>query len=341
MAKASPKIDKTCQILVLNGKEHLLKAIYLKQLKDALTKEHGEIDTYNFDGQTAELAPVLDEVRSYSLMGGFKLVIVDNAEQFVKTYRQQLERYADNPVDHAALVLKSIKWNRGNLDKKIAKVGAVVKCEPLKPLDAQKWLTKRATRYNTALSPDVAKFLVERIGTDLGTLDSELGKLAVMAGKNPITQQLIEQAVGKSSEQQAWAAQDAILKSMQQGNSGQAISTIHELIDLSGQPDVMVMYAATDLMRKLAVGTLMKKAGSSEWDITKQLKIWGDSKPLFINLLRRIDFNSASELFSEVLDLDAKAKSGFGDLTQNLEKFCILLSKAHNKNAPSQHQYRR
>src|SRR5437773_9426801 len=62
----------------------------------------------DFDGETAELADVLDELRCYSMFGGgcAKLVVVRNADDFVSRFREQLEDYVAAPSDSGVLVLR-------------------------------------------------------------------------------------------------------------------------------------------------------------------------------------------------------------------------------------------
>lgn len=328
-SKAAPTLGADTRILVLQGKEAMLGRAYLDQLRQALEAAYGQVDTFTFDGKTASLADVLDEVRAYSLMMRHKLVLVDDAEPFVKTHRAALERYADKPVDHAALVLRAGTWNKGNLDKKIAKVGEVIACKPLGEAEAGAWLIRRAAEAHQAtLDRRAAGVLVDRLGTDLSRLDSELGKVALLAepGK-PVTAQMVEQVVGKSSDEQAWAAQEAILESLQHADAGKAIAAIHELVDLAGQPEVLVAYFVTDLMRKFAVASLMKQARMPEMQIARNLKLFGPRQRLFMNVLRRLDTHRASKLFEQAVTLDARAKSGLGNPMRNLERLCVLLGQ--------------
>ena len=315
------------RIVVLQGKETTLAKQWLDELRAALTEAHEEIDTFTFDGKAATLADVLDELRAYSLMMTHKLVVVEDAEPFVKTHREALERYADGPVDHATLVLRAGTWNKGNLDKKIAKVGAVVACKPLGEPEAAAWLTKRAKEaHQTTLDRRAAGALVARLGTDLARLDSELGKVAIMAGPGrPVTAEVVEQVVGKSSDEQAWAAQEAMLESLQHGDAGRAIAGIHELVDLAGQPEVLVAYFVADLMRKFAMASLMRQARWPDMQIAKELKLFGPRQRLFMNVLRRLDPHRASELLQQSVTMDARAKSGLGNPMRNLERLCVML----------------
>lgn len=325
---AATTLDASMRIVAIHGKEQLSKRQKLAELREALAAEHGELDSYQFDGTTAALAEVLDELRGYSLMAGYKLVVVDQADEFVKTHREALERYAQSPVDHATLVLRAETWNRGNLDKLIAKAGAIIKCDELKPADATKWLVERvSSEHGTTITRGAAQMLVERIGAKLEALDAEAGKLALMAGPGePINEKLVREVVGKGSDEQAWAVQEAILGAMQRGSGGAAVEALHEIIDLSGQPDVLVTYFVADLMRKLASVEAMRAQGIPDHEIGKALKLWGPRQQMISTVLNKMGPGKALHLLAEVLRADARSKSGFGTSRRNLEGFCVAMA---------------
>lgn len=324
----TPTLGPDTRICVLHGPEQWLKSRYLQDLRKALDQAHGETETFSFNGETASLADVLDELRSYALMQHHKIVLVDNAQDFVKEHRKVLERYAEAPVDHATLVLRSDSWNKGTLDKLIAKVGCVIKCEPLKPAEAKAWLIKRCpAEHGKTIEPAAASLLVERMGSELMPLDSELAKLALMVQPGePIERGLVEQVVGKSSDEKAWEVQEAVLTGLSSRSSGQALTKVRELIDLAGQAEVLVMYFVADLVRKLNIAVLMKQSGIPEGVIGKELKLWGPRQQLFMGVLRRMDPKSLAATFDDVLEADRRSKSGFGNSRRNLECFCVRLA---------------
>ncbi len=324
----APTLGPDTRICVLHGPEQWLKSRYLQDLRKALDTAHGETETFSFDGNTASLANALDELRSYALMQHHKIVLIDNAQEFVKEHRKALERYAEAPVDHATLVLRSDTWNKGTLDKLIATVGAVVKCEPLKPAAAKSWLVKRCqAEHGKTIEPAAASLLVDRLGPDLMTLDSELAKLSLMVQPGePIIRGLVEQVVGKSSDEKAWEVQEAVLTGLSSHSSGQAIAKVRELIDLAGQAEVLVMYFVADLVRKLNVAVLMKQSGAPDSVIAKELKLWGPRLQLFMDVLRRLDPEWLAATFDDVLEADRRSKSGLGNSQRNLECFCVRLA---------------
>lgn len=325
----APALGPDTRICALHGPEQWLKFRYLQDLRKALDTAHGETETFSFNGETATLADVLDELRSYALMQHHKIVLLDSADAFLKKeeYRRAMERYAQNPVDHATLVMRSDTWHPGKIDKLIAKVGCVVKCEPLKPAEVKSWLVKRCqSEHGRTLAPAAAALLVDRLGPALMPLDSELAKLALLVKPDePIDRALIEQVVGKSSDEKAWEVQQAVLTSLLTHSPGAAIGKVRELIELAGHPEVLVVYAVADLVRKLNVAHQMKQQGVSEYEITRSLILWNVKEP-FMGVLRRVNPEAMGSMFDGVLEADRRSKSGLGNPLRNLECFCVRLA---------------
>lgn len=325
--KAPAAVSADTRILVLFGPEQMVMAEHMDALKAAIAKAHGEFETFRFDGKTVTLSDVFDELRGYSLMSTYKLVIVDEAEAFVKAHRAALERYAESVVDHATLVLRTPAWHKGNLDKAIAKVGAVIKCEPPKPADAARWLVERAkSHHDSELKQNAASALVERVGPHLMLLDAELGKLAVMSSDGVIDLKLVDSAVGQSSDAKAWVMQEPLLLGMARGSAKAPLEMVRELIDLAGHDPVPVMWAAMDLCRKLSVAWAMKAAGESEQAIGKAMRLWGAQVRPFMDVVRRLDAATATRLLQTSLRADARTKSGLGQARRNLEALCVILA---------------
>ncbi|HAI13047.1 MAG TPA: DNA polymerase III subunit delta [Phycisphaerales bacterium] len=334
---AAVELNDTMRMVVLYGSEMMLKRQYFQQLRDIMEKAHGEVQTIQFNASDSGLAEVFDELRSYGLMQQYKLVVVDEADEFVKDNRDALTRYAENPVDHGTLVLRSGKWNKGNLDKAINKVGCLIKCDAPTPAVAATWLVSQAKNHKCKLDKATAQVLVGRIGCDLMRLDAELAKLSLLVEPGAkIDEQLIDQVVGRSSDEQAWAVQEAILQALSSGSSlgktagGKAIEKVHELVDLSNQHEVLVLYFVADLIRKLNMALQMRKAGAADAEIARQMKLWGARQTLFMSLLRRLPENRAGALLDRVVKADAGSKSGLGNAMRNLECFCTILSDALN-----------
>ncbi|XAL99850.1 DNA polymerase III subunit delta [Phycisphaeraceae bacterium D3-23] len=330
--KAASPVDGSTRILVLAGNEEMVAKQHMDTLRNAVAAEHGEVEVFSFAGKSATVADVFDELRSYSLMMTYKLVVVDDADQWVKQHRDALQRYAEAPVDHATLVLRAPTWHKGNVDKQIAKVGAVIKCEPPKPPEAAAWLVARAPAvHGVELEKRAASLLVDRLGPHLMLLDTELAKLSLMTegpagGKQKVTADLVARAVGQASEEKAWVIQEPLLKGIASGSAKAPLEMVRELVDLAGHDEVPVMWALIDLTRKLSVACAMKAAGESEQSIAKAAKVWGPQVNPFMAVVRKLSPAAAAGMLREALRADRRSKSGQGTPRRNLEGMCVTLT---------------
>lgn len=315
---ARKAVDTECRVVLLVGGDQFIASEHTNALKEKLIAKHGEVDVLTFDGQNANLADVLDECRSMGLMQQHKMVVVDNADQFVKEEKRSLvERYTQEPSDGATLVLRATKWHKGKLDDMIQSVGAIVPCDEVDEATATAWAIKRAEkRHGAKLDSKAAQALVERVGTELGRIDCELAKLGV-AGDKPgvITVELVSQFVGRSREEEVWGIQATLVE----GDAQRAVSHVRDLIQISRQPTVMIFWAMTDLARKLHGAARGIRAGVNPFALAGALKLWGPSKEIILHAAGKIDPNKAADLLDACVKADVRQKTGVGEPERSAE----------------------
>jgi len=177
MAK-SGSTSTAAPIYALIGSDSFLQ---LQELAKIVASIGAAAQRMDYDGETAQLVEVLDELRCYSMFGGGcgKLVVVRNADAFVSRFREQLEDYAAAASDSGTLVLRLNSLPKiQRIYKSIDKLGGIVDCEP--PADLARWAADHAkSAHKVALAPDAARLLADLIGADLGRLDTEIAKLAI------------------------------------------------------------------------------------------------------------------------------------------------------------------
>src|SRR5262249_42885656 len=94
-------------VCVLFGDEPLLKRGSLQRLREAvLSGEDADLSIKTFNGNEVELREVLDELATVSMFGGGKrMVVVEEADEFVSANRAALEDYCEKPRKSSVLVL--------------------------------------------------------------------------------------------------------------------------------------------------------------------------------------------------------------------------------------------
>ena len=317
--------DPSWRVVVLHGKDAFLRLDATARIRKALAEAHGEVDVLGFDGQSAQVADVLDECRSFGLMQQHKLIVVDNADQLVKEdARPLMERYAEKPCEDATLVLRAERWNPGNLDKAIARVGVMCKCEGVGSGDAMAWIGRNCkARHGSAIDKPAAQLLVDRLGPDLGRIDSELGKLAVNADK--ITTDLVAEMVGVSRQEDPWTIQSVLL-------SGDPTAILRQLrLVLDNAPrdaHIPVIFAYSDLAKKLHG---MAVANAQRMDASYaagRLGVWPrhPARDALIQLAPSLRPRRTQALLRACVEADRGLKSGLGEPQRVLERLGLRFS---------------
>jgi len=327
-ASSGPESHADARILILHGKDEFLRSMHTDAVRAALTERGLDPDLVRYDGASASLADILDECRSPGLLAGHKIIVVDNAEDLVADKagssarpRDLLQRYAEAPEDTTTLILRAETWRPGNLDKAVAEVGAVIKCDAPNEDTAAIWAVERARkRHESTLTRDAARTLVALTGASLGRIDAELGKLSAAAGTTgQITIELIHEFVGFSREETVWQIQELALA----GNPRDLLEKIAELIDVSRQPPLLCRYALVDLARKLHAASAGMRAGVPAPSLEKALKLWGPAKFAVLETAKRVPPERLAALVHDAVDADVAGKTGQGDEVRGLERLAV------------------
>ncbi len=325
-------LTPSMRFVILHGKDSFVIVERLRRFQAALGEQFGEVSRFDLDGASARIVDVLDELRTFGLLAAHKFVVVDKADQFVanEETRRALERYAESPMQEATLVLRAESWRPGNLDKAVAKIGAVLKCDPPSTGDAKAWCSARAQKaYKLSIDADAADALVERVGNDLARLDSELAKFDAYLASDAeaarrVTKALVTLLTGQTREEAAWEVQQALLG----GNPGGAVRKVRELIEISQAPEQLLIWSIVDLSRKIHDAARLLAEGESEGVVAKQVKLWGPSQGPTLRAARGLGPLRAARLLREAIDLDRRSKSGLaGELPRTLEAFALAMTE--------------
>ena len=213
---AKPEKYPPRPVCAVFGDESFLRRQAILCLRAAvLGGDDGDFSLTTFEGRGTLFRDVHEVLSTVAMFGGGKrLAVVEDADDFVTRYRPQLEDYVARPSRSGVLVLDldSLPSNT-RLYKSIAADGLLIDCNAPAPARLSKWLADWAKQHHRVqLSPAAAEMLVELIGPELGLLDQELAKLALMAGDDrKITPELVGRSVGGWRTKTTWEMLDAAL----------------------------------------------------------------------------------------------------------------------------------
>ncbi len=195
------------------GRDPFLRREMLDRILGALAGEMDTLGPARFDGSQARPAEVLDEVRTMSLLGSRRVVVVDTADPFITANRSALERYCSAPAETGSLILLCDTMPKNTrLHRIISDKGSVIRCEAPRGRGIVSWIMNRArSSYGKQVNSSAAAKLVDHVGDALGSLDAELAKLAAYVGeRSEVTLADIDALTGHHREEKVFAVTDAM-----------------------------------------------------------------------------------------------------------------------------------
>jgi DNA polymerase-3 subunit delta len=176
---------------------------------------------------------------------------VANADKITKGRTEDLAKLQEVPDSSLRIVLTT--GSRKSVDA-WAKVFPIIEIDPLKPAEIARWLMDR---YK--LAPEMARYLVDNVGTDLYQLHSEMEKLQTYVGAaRSIEARDVDVLILRSEQFGPFELDDAVLAR----DYKKAVQVIGTMMDEGVEP-LMVLSRIVRVWRQLFVGKSLvgKKSG--------------------------------------------------------------------------------
>lgn len=291
------------------------------------TEDGADAGLTRLEGKSAELVGVLDELRTISMWGDRRLVVVEDADPFVTEHRAALEKYLEKPARKSVLLLDVQTFpSNTRLYKAIAKEGLPLDCGPLKSAEALRWLVDTAkSQYEKQLLRDAASLMLELVGPNMGLLTQELAKVAAYVGdRAKIESNDVATMVGGWRLETTWAMLDAL----QGGQLPIALSHLDNLLR-SGEAPLMLSGGITHSYRKLAQATEMSRHGKPLNDALGETGVFANKIATAASYLRKLGRPQAERIYEMLVHADNALKGG-SRLPERiiLERLLIALSGA-------------
>ena len=280
-------------VVAIVGNDSFLRSDALARVLEPVRPEMGDLGPMRFEGERAAPADVLDEVRTPSLLGGLRVAIVEDADEFISTNRELMERYCAAPVSDSLLILLCNSLPRNTkLHKIIEGHGQIVACEPLKGPAFGTWIAQRASAtYGKKIAASAVQSLRRLLGDSPGWIDAELGKLASFVGARP---EITSADVNELTDQRREELVFGIIDAMSDGDAAAALSFWDQVM-------------ATD---RAAQG---RSIGGLAWKIRQMIE-YGDT---------RVSKRRLLEVQRDLLRAELAVKTGLSSLPLAIEQFII------------------
>lgn len=318
-------------VYALVGDEPFLKRHARERIiATAIGDDDAEFAVSIYAGDKLAFSTVRNELETLPFLAPCRVVVVEGADPFVTNNRQALEAYVAKPSSVGVLVLDVETFPENTKLAKALPDAAKVACKAppaYKLHDLQPWLVQWAkSAHKKKLAPDAAGLLLDLVGSSMGLLDQELGKLASAAGAKPnITAEDVTKLVGRSKAADVFRIMDAV----GDGKPAEALSILEELF-AEGEDPMAVLGPLTAQLRKLAAVGRLTADGLPLGEAMNAAKVpgWEKARVSFERQLRHLGRRRLEKLTEWLAEINLGLKGG-NPLPERVqvERLVVLLAR--------------
>ncbi len=208
------KAGRIAPVYLLMGEEpYYIDKISQYFEENLLSEEEKGFNQTVVYGRDVSADDIVASAKRYPMMAERQLMIVKEAQDLSRTI-DQLANYCANPTPTTVLVICYKYKNadkRGRFYKSVKESGVVLQSDKLRESQMPAWIEKAVKAHGFSAEPKTIHILYEFLGNDLGKINNELSKLALILPKGTtVTPKHIEENIGFSKDFNAFELRKAI-----------------------------------------------------------------------------------------------------------------------------------
>ncbi len=326
MAVKAAKAGKgAASVYVICGKDAFLVAQECEALLDRLLPaEQRPMALYQPPAEQAEIADVLDELRTVPFLAERRVVLIKDADAFVSANRQHLENYFEKPAPRGVMILTVNTWTKTTrLAKKLPDIGQLVDVGDIGARQLPQFACRWAeSKYGKKLASATAHLLVELTGDDPGRIASEIDKLAAYVGdRQTIAADDVHKLIGNNRMFNAFA----VIDSMTAGDFATALKRLRNMFAADKSAEYTVVGAFAYHLRKMFAAKVLLGRGVNPRQVAQQLRIFGDTDRFF-RQLSRMTLEDIGDIICRIARIDYLTKTGGAECKLAIEHLVIELA---------------
>ena len=316
---------KRCYLIY--GEEAYLR----NQNRDKLVKAlSGDINSMNFnryEGDAADPAQIIDMAETMPFLSDKRVILVENSG-FFKNGCPELAEYLKAPSETTFFKFAEKEVDkRKDMYKVLSKTGFEMSCDAQDENTLKTWIASKVRNEGKTISPRALAFMLERVGTDMSNISTELEKLICYClDKNEITEGDIDAVCANWLTNRIFAMTDAIADQ----NQKRAIDLYYDLLALKEPPAKILALIA----RQFNLMLQAKELSSNHRDnstIASALKIAPFLVSKYTGWARNFTFEELKAALEMCVSNDEAVKTGKLDYVISVEMVivkCASLKKS-------------
>ena len=292
--------------LLYGPEEYLLRRAVTSLRERAVAAEARAFNYREFSGASGDARRVLEEARTFPLMAARRMVLVTEAGKFGVTGLELIAEYADRPEAKTVLALVADELDRRTaFYKRMTERACVVEFAKVKGPALETWASSLLSRRGYRIGASVLHELIELAGSDLLSLNNELEKLMLYAGKD---KEIRDAAVNSLVRASRLHGIFELTGAIGRRDRKQALRLLGNLLEMGEPPLVILSMMARHFRQVLAAKELMQK-GQPVQEVGRQIQVPPFALQEFLRQARSIETDCARGLLERLAWIDRQIKS--------------------------------
>lgn len=303
------------------GNEPYLKTLYKNTLKNAIVDANDEMNFARFDSKEIDLKNVLDIAITLPFFNEKRLIVIENSLLFknANDFSTKLELV---PPSTIIIFVEDEIDKRGKLYKKVSKEGYAISLDTLDNNNLKIFIAKILKENNKKITEKNALYLIDKIGSDMETINSELNKLIAFAyDKEIITKEDIDEIVTTNINNRIFDMIEAIANK----NKKKAVELYYDLILLKEKP-IMILFLINRQFNILLQIKDLHKQGFSNGEISKEVGIPPFAVSKNIKMSNNFSYKELKHNLEYGVETDEKIKRGLIEENIAIDILIVKLS---------------
>ena len=301
--------------------------------KNFIQPELKEANVVTMDMNSCSFDQIVPALFAIPFLADKRIVFVENfSRHFVESTNSQIQKIFGEwssmedllkaiPSTTDLVIIEGDLSHQDGLLKLIQNVGQIEYYPALRGGQLLNWIKDEAKKLRIVIEKDAEQLLADSIGSDLRIMESEMNKLALYKGSDPITREDVSMMVHFVREQSVFEVVDSAIL----GDKASSLKFAKMLVS-SGTSPVTLSRLIERQIRLLLLSKSLLQSGQSNGAISRRLSLFGYPLQKTINMGSRIEWNRLVELHNLVLEYDLKIRNGLLSDEKALEWLIIEMS---------------
>ncbi len=301
-------------ILIFYGKNDFGVDTAVSKIRLSITPEEvRDVNLISLNGDVVTKAEFLSAVLTIPFMANKRVVIVEgliarlNSKKTMEDseWADLSDQLKSIPIT-TDLVFREENLNKKNhLLKTLSSISTVRFFPLLRPAELKQWIRDKIDSIGMTIDSEAINLMVDFIGSDLRTVDSELNKLTLYSETGFITKDDVEVMVAYVKNQSIFKLVDSAIE----GRNEEALKITQILLDYGSSPNMIVRMIQRQL-RLLLLASDLRKRKIKPNEFSQRLAISGYPLQKTLEMERRLPFNRLLVTYNLILNSDLRVRSG-------------------------------